>query len=312
MSTADVITLTCPGCHKVLKVKGEMAGQQLHCPKEGCGATILVPGKAIAPGLGLRAQVMMVVGLVFALIAGALTVKQMDLAPGWLLSVALVAAVLVAEVLKGPFKSGALCVFTLVGLSSPALYFILGRYGAQVDSLPFYIGTVLFFVFSSYQVIRTYHIWNQFELMNSKKLINSVQSIIVWFSLIVSSLAFLWSTYYKYLTPFGESELLVRRLVFTFFFVVVGVLCSVLGRNRILPFLGVTGLIYMAAGVIKALVYDISHTEGWIRIGVFASSGVVLLLGGFLMMKKAPGPVTAAASASAFVDDGSEEPLELF
>ena len=130
----------------------------------------------------------------------------------------------------------------------------------------------------------------------------------MWFALIAPSIAFSWVTYYKFLTPLRQEEFLVRRLVFTLFFVVVGVICSVLGRSYLLPFLGVTGLIYMAAGVVKALAYDITHTDGVIRIGVFAGCGAVLLLGGFLMMKKAPRPDTAAASASAFIDEEEEEP----
>jgi len=67
--------------------------------------------------------------------------------------------------------------------------------------------------------------------------------------------------------------------------------------------LGVTGLTYMAAGVAKALAYDMTHLDGFLRIGVFAGCGVVLLLGGFLMMKKTPRPAVAAASASAFIED---------
>ena len=58
----------------------------------------------------------------------------------------------------------------------------------------------------------------------------------------------------------------------------------------------------MAAGMLKALAHDITHTEGPIRIGVFTGCGVVLMLGGFLMMGKTP-ITDAAANASAFIED---------
>lgn len=302
MSTAGIISLNCPACGKLLKIKAEMAGQQLNCPKEGCGAAIAVPGTAVKPGMGLRAQLMLVVGLVFAAIAGVLTIREMQLEAGWIVSLVLIAAVVVAEFLKGQFKAGILVLFTLVGLSTPALFFALER-RADHRGMAFYIGTGLFFALSIYFAVRTYSTWRQFEWRNAAKSAINLEGGVVWFALIASSIAFSWATYYKFLTPLGQDELLVRRLVFTLFFVVVGVICSVLGRSYLLPFLGVAGLIYMAAGVAKALAYDLNHTDGNIRIGVFAGSGAVLLLGGFLMTKKAPRPDATAFGASAFIED---------
>jgi hypothetical protein len=302
MDTTDVITLKCPACKKLLKIKPEMAGLQLTCPKEGCGAPIVVPGTAVKPGMGLKAQLMLVVGLVFAVIAGVLAIREMQLEAGWIVSLVLVSAVVIAEFLKGYLKTGILALFTLVGLSTPALFFLLER-KADHRGLAFYVGTAIFFALSSYIVVRTYNTWSQFDWRNTAKAAINLEGGIVWFALIASSIAFSWVTYYKFFTPLGQEEFLVRRLVFTLFFVVVGVVCSVLGRSYLLPFLGVTGLIYMAAGVVKALAYDITHTDGVLRIGVFAGCGAVLLLGGFLMTKKATRPDIAVASASAFIED---------
>ncbi|MBM3993942.1 MAG: hypothetical protein FJ303_07295 [Planctomycetes bacterium] len=58
---------------------------------------------------------------------------------------------------------------------------------------------------------------------------------------------------------------------------------TIVGRSNFVPFLAITGFTYMAADVLKALAYHISHTDGMLRIGVFAGCGTVLLLGGFLM-----------------------------
>src|SRR5882762_10215467 len=124
MSVANVIELNCPACGKPLKIKAEMAGQRLACPKQGCGAPIDVPGSANTGEFGFRAKLMTAVGLVFAVIALGLTIQQLELHPGWFVSVALVASVVVAQFLTGMARTSTLAVFTLVGLSSPALCFI--------------------------------------------------------------------------------------------------------------------------------------------------------------------------------------------
>jgi hypothetical protein len=311
MSTVNVITLKCPACGKRLNVKSEMAGRRLACPEQGCGAAIDVPGPANMPGLELRTRLMTrlmtVVGLVFTVIAAMLTIRELHLDAGWIISTTLVAVVVLSEFLKGSAKSGMLVVFTLVGLSTPAIFFIIER---KLDpdqyqrELAIYVGAMLFFGLSSYLAFRTYSTWSRFNLGNSThaQIAINLESCVVWFALIISSIACSWVNYYKFLSPLGEEEFLARRLLFTLFFVVVGVICSVFGRNSLLPFLGVTGLIYMAAGVVKALAYDLFKTEGIVRIGVFAGCGAVLLLGGFLMTK-APRRKVVAASDSPFIDD---------
>jgi hypothetical protein len=306
MSTVNVITLKCPGCDKLLKIKADMAGQRLACPKPGCGAAIDVPGVSAEAGLGRRAQLMIVVGLVFAVIAAVLTFRELQFTAAWTIPLTLVAAVVTAEFLKGYAKSGVLAIFTVLGLSTPAFFFILTRghdLTNQQREWAVYIGAGLFFGLSSYLVSRTYSTWRQFDRNNGPTTAVNLESILVWFAVIASSLAFSWMTYYKFLTPLGQEEFIVRRLVFTLFFVVVGVICSVLGRNSPVPFLGVAGLIYMAAGVAKALAYDMTHLTGFLRIGVFAGCGAVLLLGGFLMMKRTPTPAGAADSVSPFIED---------
>lgn len=305
MSTVEIIELNCPACRKPLKIKAEMAGQRLTCPKQGCGASIDVPGSA-KTGLGLNARLMIAVGIVFALIAVILTIQQVELPAGWIVVMALVAAVVVSQFFASYARIAGLAIFTVIGLSTPALFFILDRRGHDFSAnteWAFYFGSTLFFVASAFCVFRSYSTWSQFKLGDTEKLAINLESGVVWFALIASSIAFSWVTYYQFFTPMGQQEWIVRRLVFTLFFVVVGVICSVLGRNSLLPFLGITGLIYMAAGVVKALAYDLTHTSGLVRIGVFAGCGVVLLLGGFLMMKKAPRTDASAASASAFIED---------
>lgn len=301
MSTVNAIELSCPACGKLLKIKPEMAGQRLACPKQGCGAAIVVPGIAAKGPTGFRAKLMTAVGLTFAVIALGLTIQQLELHPGWFISVALIALVVVAQSLTDVAKTGFLALFTLVGLSTPALFFLFEQHQDRREAV-FYVGAALFFVGSCYLIFRMYAVWSQFEWGNTAKRAINRDSILVWFALIASSIAFSWVTYYRFLTPLGETEFVARRLVFTLFFVVVGVLCSVVGRNSRLPFLGALGLTYMAVGVIKALAYDLHHLDGGLRIGVFAGCGVVLLLGAFLM-KKSPLPIPVTANASAFIED---------
>src|SRR6476619_6234813 len=111
MSTVNAIELTCPACGKLLKVKPEMAGQRLACPKQGCGAPIVVPGQAQKGEFGFRAKLMTAVGIAFAVIALGLTIQQLQLHPGWFVSVALVASVIVAQFLTGVARTVFLAVF---------------------------------------------------------------------------------------------------------------------------------------------------------------------------------------------------------
>lgn len=300
MNTVGVIEIDCPGCGKHLKVRSEMAGQRLICPKQGCGASIDVPGSAVPVESGVRAKLMTLVGITFAAIAAVLTVKQLDLHPGWFVLAAMVAFLASFEFVNGFAKSVFLTLFSLAGLSTPVLFFLLERKENEKE-IVFYVGTALYFIGSAWLLFRTYNIWSQYDWGNrAKHEVNRISNL-VWFALIASSLAFSWSTYFRFFTPQGD-DLIVRRLMFTLFFVLVGVICSVAGRNKVLPFLGVTGLTYMAAGILKALAYDIFKTDGVIRIGVFAGCGVVLLIGG-LLMKKTPQPKLAAANVSAFIED---------
>lgn len=302
MSAVNVIELNCPSCGKPLKIKREMAGRRLACPKPGCGALFDVPG-VVAQELqpGFQAKLMLVLGIVFGVIALGLTIRQLDLYAGWYLLLAIVASIVALEFSSGPAKTGLLFLFSLLGLSTPVLFFRLMK-ALNENEIVFYAGTVLFLIGSVYLIVRMHGVWSQFEWgSHAKKAIN-LESCIVWFALIASSVAFWWVNYYKFLTVPAEEEFLARRLLFTLFFVVVGVICSVSGKYSPLPFLGAAGLTYMAVGVVKALAYDIGHTTGMLRIGVFASCGVVLLLGGFLM-KKAARPKLADAGESAFIED---------
>jgi hypothetical protein len=210
MSTADIITLNCPACGKPLKIKAEMAGQRLACPKQGCGAPIDVPGSA-KTGLGLKVQMMIVVGIVFAFIATVLTIREVQLPAGWIVVMALVAAVVVSQFLKGYAKIAGLAIFTVIGLSTPALFFILDRRGHDFSAnteWAFYAGCGLFFAASAYCVFWTYSTWSQFKLGDTEKLKINLESGLVWFALIASSIAFSWVTYYKFLTPLGQEEFL--------------------------------------------------------------------------------------------------------
>ncbi|MFO0866963.1 MAG: hypothetical protein U0744_20365, partial [Gemmataceae bacterium] len=63
------------------------------------------------------------------------------------------------------------------------------------------------------------------------------------------------------------------------------------------------GMVYLAAGVVKALAYDITHTEGVLRIGVFAGCGAVLLLGAFLMKPRRTTANVEGTLQSAFLED---------
>jgi endogenous inhibitor of DNA gyrase (YacG/DUF329 family) len=47
-----MITLTCPGCGKPLRVKDEFAGKRVKCP--GCGAPVPIPAQAATASLWIE------------------------------------------------------------------------------------------------------------------------------------------------------------------------------------------------------------------------------------------------------------------
>ena len=230
-------------------------------------------------GFVLDSRVMYLIGSVFVLIAGLLTIRYMDLAAGWIVSLGLAALVIASEFFRGFIKGGTVALFSLAGLSSPLMFFLLQR------DTPFYVATVMFFAFAIYLVVRTRSTWSQFNLRNSAKHAINLESAAVWFALIASSLAVSWATYFKFLTTLDD-EYFLRRLAFSLFLLVIGVICTALGRKSLLPFWGVMGLTFIVAGVAKVVAYDTTHLHGLVRIGVFAGGGLVLLLGGVLTKKQ--------------------------
>lgn len=308
MNTAD-ITLRCPKCETALKVRSDAAGKKVRCSGIGCGAIIGVPAQVPGSPLsdtGMKGQVMSVIGLIFAGIAAVLASAELkarlDLDEAWLISFALVALAVASEFLRGVFRTAAHLLLVLVGLATPALFYILARRDDQ-RALAMYIGVGVFFMLSGYLVARTSRIWRQFDLGNRSRGMVNMQSGVVWFALIASSIAFAWVTYYRFFSPLSGEEYLARRFAFTFFFVVVGVACTLFGRNSPLPFLTVMGLTYMSVGVLKALTYDIVKTDGILRIGVFAACGAVMLLGGFLMKRRGPSELEPVGVYASVIED---------
>ena len=219
------------------------------------------------------------VGLLFVAIAVTLTVRELQLAHGWIISILLLAFAISSEFLKGFGKTSSLVLFALAGITTPIGFFTIEK------DIAFYVAIVTFFVLSTFLTLRNREIWTQFDIKNDDKWSINMDSTVVWSALILSSLSLSWGSYFKFLTSM-QDEFIARRLIFTLFLVIVGIACSVAGRRSAQPFLAVTGLTFLGAGVAKALIYDTTHLAGFLRIGVFAGGGALLLLGGILMSKK--------------------------
>jgi hypothetical protein len=287
MSHLDIIALTCPACGRQVQVQPGRAGHQVPCPQEGCGTTIDVPAP-VQQGFVVDWRVLSAMGLVFVVIAAFLTIKELHLAAGWIVALLLLALAAASEFLGGLAKAGVLVLFALTGLATPTCFFLLHRDPA------FYVGTVVFFGLSTYLVVRTRATWSHFDLRKRDQHPVNLESAAVWFGVLASSLAFTWATYFNFLTTLAD-EHIERRLAFTLFLIVVGVVCSVWGRRSPLPFWGLMGLTYLVGGVAKALAYDTTHLGGFLRIGVFAGGGAVLLLGAALLKKGQPRPTASEA-----------------
>ena len=223
---SEVIELNCPVCGKLLKIKSEMAGRQLHCPKPECGAVISVPGspdKSPEVNGQFMTSFMISAGIVFALIAAVLAIREINLGVGWIVSLGLVTMVFAAEFFKGYAKTGALALFAILGMATPALFFVLER-KPESREFAFFTGSALFFALSVYAVARNARVWGRFDWRNSARTGDNLLSCVVWFAAGFSSISFAWVAYYKFLTSLGQNEFLARRLAFTLFFVVVGVI----------------------------------------------------------------------------------------
>lgn len=220
------------------------------------------------------------IGAVFLAIAFVLTIRELDLGVGWSISLLLLGLTISAEFYRnGVVHNGSVITFSLMGLLGPGAYFLIG------PETSFYVATLVYFVCAMYLNFR-------FPLKQAPVLEETgqlpaghVRAIALSFAGTASSMLLLWVTYFRFFTLM-QDEFIARRLYFTIFLLAIGIGLSIMARTRSSKFLGFAGASYLIVAVGKALAYDTTHLTGFLRIGVFALGGVILLLGAGLMSKK--------------------------
>lgn len=199
------------------------------------------------------------VGAAFVVTACALALKEIDLAAGYCLALGL--ALIAATVARIPltFKPVALTAFSTIGAVAPILYFAGERSTPFLAAIATFFAAGVFLFFTQHKLAR-----------------EPMARAAMWVSLFGGSLALIWATYFRVLTPLNEA-FLARRLILTLFFIACGLVLLTAARGR--RFWAAGGLAYVLVGIIKTLAYDTTHLSGALRIGVFAASGALLLIG---------------------------------
>jgi len=227
-------------------------------------------------------KVLYLAGAGFIGIATILTVRELQLELGWSITLLLAALCTGVQFTKAsPAKTLTIGAFAALGLSGPVGYFLSGR------EMSFYFATTAYFVGALLLAFRLDPEWRSAPDIEGARGIRfeNLQAGAIGFAAIVSSLSFFWLTYFRYLTSL-QDEFIARRLIFTLFLLTIGIGLNVAGRARSSTLIGYGGLLYLIAGVAKALAYDTTHLTGFLRIGVFVLGGIVLVCGATLMSTK--------------------------
>jgi len=218
-------------------------------------------------------------GALFVATAAVLTVRQLDLGAGYNVSILLVGLFAAAMLLKNTSRVAMHLLFTVAAVVPSVFYLV------RASHTDWLVAIAVAAVASIILVLHSRSVWMDFDMADHTKQAANLESGAVWVALTFTTLGLFWAFYFHFLTSLNDN-FIERRLIFTLFLILVGIVLSIIGRNRPQPFLSLLGLSYLGVGVAKAIVYDTTHLGGFLRIAVFAGGGLLLLAGGALMNKK--------------------------
>jgi hypothetical protein len=107
-----------------------------------------------------------------------------------------------------------------------------------------------------------------------------VHRAISWFATAFNGLAASFATYF-FVFDATESSLngfIARRSLLTLTWLVSGAVMVMMGRKKAAPEVRDAGFVVLAASMAKLLFYDLSHTDGLVRIAALALGGGVLMV----------------------------------
>lgn len=104
--------------------------------------------------------------------------------------------------------------------------------------------------------------------------------LITWHGLATSGLVTSLASYFFIFdaSDFELQHFIVRRAALTMAWLCIGVVGVLYGRSKGAPEIRDAGFLSIAAAVGKILIYDTSHLDGGLRIGLLALSGALLLV----------------------------------
>ncbi|MHB8875686.1 MAG: DUF2339 domain-containing protein [Myxococcaceae bacterium] len=114
------------------------------------------------------------------------------------------------------------------------------------------------------------------------------QRVLAWYGLAVAALVTSFAFYFHFLTLGAAQDELGRRAILTLGWLVAGVSFVLWGRKRGENAIRDAGFLFLAAAVGKAVLYDTTHLEGMLRVGLLAVAGAVLLGSGAIATRIRP------------------------
>lgn len=103
------------------------------------------------------------------------------------------------------------------------------------------------------------------------------QRVLAWYGFAIASLVTSFAFYFHFLTLGVAQDELARRAVLTLAWLAAGVGLVLWGRRKGEHAIRDAGFLFLAASVGKAVLYDTTHLDGMLRVGLLAITGAVLL-----------------------------------
>ena len=115
---------------------------------------------------------------------------------------------------------------------------------------------------------------------------DALTAAFAWYALAGVVLVATWVFYFRFLTLGLAETHVVRRMVLTLSWLLLGIGTVIHGRRRDETPIANAGQIFVAAALAKAVFYDTTHLWGPLRIATLAVAGI-FLLGGAQLLRRA-------------------------
>lgn len=209
-------------------------------------------------------------GAVLLGLAGVFGWRELHVDPAFLLSVGAGAGLILSSVMKRRTLTDAGLLITWGCGALGGLWFAAARTPALLPGMVLALLSSVVFLFIGYPRAR------------AQKAVGSVA--LGFAGLVVTALSASWSLYFHFLTAGVAADSVVRRLVLTLGWALLGVGLVVVSSRLREVAMRYAGYVLVLAATLKALLYDTTHLGGGLRVLVLLAAGAVLI-GGALFTK---------------------------